>query len=267
MTQRREFPGAGLKVTVDGAVATLLIDRPEVRNAQHPALWAAMAEALESLDDEVRVVVVRGAGGTFSAGLDLSLLDPGRADDPDSLVALAARGQQAVVDQIDVYQRPFALLAQAERFISVAVVEGFAIGAGFQLALCCDLRLVTSDARFCMKEPALGLVPDLVGTKPLVDAVGYARALEICATARWVDGEEAGRLGIAQQVCAPGVVDDHLSRLLRGLTAHSAPAVRETKALLKAAPGRTLDEQRLAERTAQAGRFADLVGQLGSQAR
>lgn len=256
--ERREFAEAGLTLTVDGAVATLLLDRPDVRNAQHPALWAAMVTALESLSDEVRVVVVRGAGGTFSAGLDLSLLDPAKADSPDSMLALAARSAQEIIDQIGIYQLPFAMLADS-RFISIAVVEGFAIGAGFQLALCCDLRLVASDAKFCMKEPALGLVPDLVGTKSLVEAVGIARALEICATARWVDGEEAGRIGIAQQVVAAADLDAALTSTVKALTAHSVGAVRETKKLLREAPYRSIDEQRLAERTAQARRFHELT--------
>ncbi|WP_343996536.1 enoyl-CoA hydratase/isomerase family protein [Nocardioides dubius] len=256
--ETREYADAGLKVTLDGAVATLLLNRPEARNAQHPALWAAMAEAIDSFGEEIRVVVVRGSGGTFSAGLDLALLDPSRAGEADSMVALAARGPEAIIDQIDVYQQPFVKLADP-RFISIAVVDGFAIGAGFQLALCCDLRLVADDARLCMKEPALGLVPDLVGTKPLVEAVGYARALEICATARWVSGEEAGRIGLAQVVAPATELDAELATLIGGLTQHPAAAVRATTELLHDASARTLDEQRLAERTAQAARFGELA--------
>ncbi len=259
----REFAEAGLILTVEGPVATLLLNRPAVRNAQNPALWAAMVTALESLGDDVRIVVVRGAGGTFSAGLDLALLDPSRAQDADSMLALASRGEQEIIDQIDVYQQPFAMLADS-RFISIAVVDGFAIGAGFQLALSCDLRIVADDARFCMKEPALGLVPDLVGTKPLVEAVGMARALEICATARWVSGEEAGRIGIAQTVVGSDALDEALATTTAALTAHSAAAVRATKALLREAPHRSIEEQRLAERTAQALRFREISAQLGN---
>jgi enoyl-CoA hydratase/carnithine racemase len=252
----------GITLRVDGAVATITLDRPEVRNAQRPGMWAAMVEALESLGDDVRVVVVRGAGGTFSAGLDLSLLDPGRADHPDSLIATAMKSDQEIIDTIGTYQLPFAMLADP-RFVSVAVVEGYAIGAGFQLALCCDLRVASDDAQFCMKEPALGLVPDLVGTKPLVAAVGYARALEICATARMIPAVEAGNIGIVQAVVPADQLDETVSQLVGGLTAHAAGAVRATKALLQQAPHRSLDEQRLGERTAQAARFRDLLGQKG----
>lgn len=254
--------GAGLDVRVDGPVATITLDRPAVRNAQHPRMWAAMVAALESFDDEVRVVVVRGAGGTFSAGLDLGLLDPGKAGAEGSLVTTAQGTDQEIIDTIGTYQLPFAMLADP-RFISIAVVEGHAIGAGFQLALSCDLRIASETASFCMKEPALGLVPDLAGTKPLVAAVGYARALEICATARTVPAVEAGELGIVQAVVPADRLVDELAAMVAGLTAPSAGAVRATKALLQQAPHRSLDEQRLAERTAQVARFRELLGQKG----
>lgn len=249
-----ELAGAGLGLAVDGAVATITLDRPDVRNAQLPRMWAGLARTLAELGDDVRVVVLRGAGGNFSAGLDLSLLDPGRLEDEGNLIATLASDDQAIIDRIGTYQQPFAMLRDP-RFLTVAVVEGHAIGAGFQLALCCDLRIVAEDARFCMKEPALGLVPDLVGTKPLVEAVGYARALEICATARSVSGEEAGRIGLAQVVVPAAELDAALASTVAALTAHSHDAVIATKRLLQDADGRTLDEQRLAERTAQVVRL------------
>lgn len=250
MISADDLADAGLLLHQDGPVATITLNRPEVRNAQTPRLWAGLARVLEALGPETRVVVLRGAGGTFSAGLDLSLLDPGKADVEGSLIRTVERDDQGVIDAIGEFQRPFALLADA-RYLTVAVVEGHAIGAGFQLALCCDLRVVAEEARLCMKEPALGLVPDLVGTKPLVEAVGYARALEICATARVLSGVEAGAIGLAQVVVPAVELDAAVADLTAALTAHSHPAVSATKALLRAAPARTLDEQRLAERTAQ----------------
>lgn len=257
-----ELTAAGLALRVEGPVATITLDRPEVRNAQHPALWAGMVRILDGLGDEVRVVVVRGAGGTFSAGLDLSLLDPARAGEEGSLVATMAKSDQEIIDQIGVYQQPFAMLADP-RFLTIAVVEGHAIGAGFQLALCCDLRILADDARLCMKEPALGLVPDLVGTQPLVAAAGYARALEICASARMVTAAEALDYGIAQRVVPADALDETLAATVAALTAHDADAVRATKALLQQAPHRSLEEQRLAERTAQVERFRALAPLLG----
>jgi len=142
------------------------------------------------------------------------------------------------------------------------VVRGHAVGAGFQLALSCDLRVAADDAQFCMKEAALGLVPDLAGTKPLVDAVGYARALEICATARVVPAEEAARLGLAQVV--PGdEVDGVVDALVAALTAPLPGAVRGVKQILLGAEGRSIEEQCLLERSVQVGRFRELATMLG----
>jgi enoyl-CoA hydratase/carnithine racemase len=140
------------------------------------------------------------------------------------------------------------------------VVQGHAIGAGFQLALACDLRVVADDAQFSMKEPALGLVPDLTGTKPLVDIVGYARALEICSTTRVVGAVEALDIGLATLVCPVGELDGAVADLVAAVTAPMAGAVRETKALLLEASGRSLEEQRRFEREAQIRRFRELAG-------
>ena len=144
------------------------------------------------------------------------------------------------------------------RFVSVAVVQGYAIGAGFQLALSCDLRAMADDAQLCMKESALGLVPDLTGTQPLVEAVGHPRALEICATARMVSAQEAMAIGLANLVVPVAELDDTVTDLTAALTAALPGAVRETKALLLAATSRSLDEQRRFEREAQLRRFREL---------
>jgi enoyl-CoA hydratase/carnithine racemase len=257
-----ELGAAGLRYDVSGVVATVTLDRPEVRNAQTPRMWHALAAIGEEIPDEVRVVVVRGAGSSFSAGLDRAMLDPsGAGDDPDSVAALLARPDDEVLAVIDGFQRGFTWLRDP-RFVSIAVVQGHAIGAGFQLALSCDLRVVADDARLCMKETALGLVPDLTGTQPLVECVGYARALEICATARVVGAEEALQVGLATVVCPVPELDAALTDLIGALTAPLPDAVRETKGLLLGVGDRTLDEQRLREREAQIRRFRELSALL-----
>ena len=144
-------------------------------------------------------------------------------------------------------------------------MQGYAIGAGFQLALSCDLRVVTEDAQFCMKESALGLVPDLTGTKPLVEAVGYARALEICATARMVGAAEAVDIGLALTAVPADQLDATVADLVSALTAPLAGAVSETKRLLQSAAATDLDEQRRLEREAQARRFRELAPLMGVQ--
>ena len=141
--------------------------------------------------------------------------------------------------------------------MSIAAVQGHAVGAGFQLALACDLRVLADDVQLAMRETSLGLVPDLGGTQPLVDAVGYARALEICATGRWVGAEEAAATGLATARRTAGRRSTRPPRdLVAALLAAPAGAVRATKALLRDAGSRSYDDQRAAERAAQAGAAA-----------
>jgi enoyl-CoA hydratase/carnithine racemase len=261
-----ELSAAGLAFDVDGAVATVTLDRPGVRNAQTPAMWRALAALGRQISDDVRVAVVRGRGHSFSAGLDRRLLDPTAAPDgEESVVGLLGQPDEVVLDTIAEYQAGFHMLRD-QRFISVAVVQGYAIGAGFQLALACDLRVAADDAVFCMREPALGLVPDLTGTKPLVESVGYAKAVEICATARNVSAAEAGAIGLVNAVVPRDELDATVNELVSAVTAHPPGAVRETKALLQQATDAGPVEQSLAERTAQSRRFRELAG-FAQQAR
>ena len=250
---------AGLRLDVDGAVVTITLDKPARRNSQTPRMWHALDAIGRALPDEVRVVVIQGAGDCFSAGIDTRLLTGEGVEGEESVAELMQAEDERILEAIDAYQRGFTWLADP-RIVSVAAVHGYAIGAGFQLALACDLRVVADDAQFCMKEPALGLVPDLAGTKPLVELVGPSRALEICATARNVSADEARELGIATVVVPREELDATTSDLVEALLASNAGAVRETKALLQQAGERDLEAQRLAEREAQVRRFRELVG-------
>lgn len=259
-----ELATAGLQYDVDGAVATITLHRPEVRNAQTPTMWRALAQLGREITDDVRVVLVRGSGHSFSAGLDRAMLDPSGGDGTESVMGLLALSDDEMSATIDEYQQGFSFLRDP-RFLSVAVVQGYAVGAGFQLALSCDLRLLADDAQFCMKESALGLVPDLTGTKPLVESVGYARALEICVTARMVGATEAVDIGLATAAVPAADLDATVSDLVGALTAPMAGAVRETKALLIAASTRSLDEQRRFEREAQIRRFREVARLLAGQ--
>src|SRR5690606_16242120 len=160
-------------------------------------------------------------------------------------------------------QRGFLWLRRPE-IVSIAAVQGHAIGAGFQLALACDLRVLADDAKLCMKEPALGLVPDLTGTKPLVDIVGVPRAIEMCLTARTVDAAEAARLGLAELVVPRAELDRAVADLAAAVLATDRGAATATKRLLQGAPARTLEEQAAAERREQAARLRDLFAVMGT---
>jgi len=259
-----ELAAAGLRYTVEGPVATITLDRPSVRNAQTPTMWRALAALGRDIPEEVRVVVVRGEGPSFSAGLDRAMLAPSGGDGSETVAGLLAKSDEEVSATIDDYQQGFTFLRDP-RFVSIAVVQGHAIGAGFQLALSCDLRVVADDAQFSMRESTLGLVPDLTGTKPLVESVGYARALEICVTARTVGAVEALEIGLVTVVVPAADLDATVADLASALTAPAAGAVRETKALLQAASGRSLADQRRHEREAQVRRFRELAGLVAGQ--
>jgi enoyl-CoA hydratase/carnithine racemase len=250
--------GARLLLDIEGGVATITLNCPDRRNSQTPSMWHALAAIGDNLPDDIRVVVLKGAGVSFSAGIDVGLLGPDGVPGEDSVFELMGAPDQDVLDAIDGYQRGFVWLRDP-RFVSIAQVHGHAIGAGFQLALACDLRVVADDATFCMKEPALGLVPDLAGTKPLVEVVGYSRALEICATARYVQADEARELGLATAVVPASDLEATTADLTEAMLANPAGAVRETKALLRSAAETELDGQRLLERQAQLRRFRELV--------
>jgi enoyl-CoA hydratase/carnithine racemase len=247
---------------IDGAVATVTLARPDRRNAQTPATWRALAQIGARVlgDDTVRVVVLRAEGQSFSAGLDRAMFGAGVDGEP-GLVGLAALADEALDETIDGFQQAFSWWRD-DRVVSVAAVQGHAVGAGFQLALACDLRVMADDVKLAMREPSLGLVPDLGGTQPLVEAVGYARALEICATGRWVGAEEAAATGLATVVVPLATLDEATADLVAALLAAPAGAVRATKALLRGAGSRSYDDQRAAERAAQATRLRDLAGQL-----
>jgi enoyl-CoA hydratase/carnithine racemase len=236
------------------------LDRPERRNPQTPTTWRALAAAgADLLASGARVVVLRAEGPSFSAGLDRAMLTPAGIPGEPSFPELAALDPADLDQAIASFQEAFTWWRD-ERIVSVAAVRGHAIGAGFQLALACDLRVLADDARLSMREPSLGLVPDLGGTQPLVELVGYARALEICATGRDVGAAEAAQIGLAELVVRPDDLDATVRDLSAAILAAPAAAVRETKALLRRATSRGYDDQRAAERAAQARRLRDLAG-------
>ena len=259
MTSHALLDQDGVRLTVDGEVATVTLAHQEKRNAQSPAMWRALAKAGRELPGTVRVVVLRGEGRSFSAGLDRQAFTPEGFDGEPSFLDMARGPEAEMGATIAAYQEAFTWWRRND-VISIAAVQGHAIGAGFQLALACDLRVCADDVQFAMRETSLGLVPDLTGTHPLVHLVGYARALEICATGRYVHADEASRTGLANLVVPAGELDDAVADLSAALLTAPRDAVIETKALLVGAGSRTYEEQRAAERAAQGRRLRALAG-------
>jgi enoyl-CoA hydratase/carnithine racemase len=221
-------------------------------------MWRGLAAIGDALPAHVRIVVIKGAGESFSAGIDLRLLRAGGVPGEEPLPDTRS---QAFDEWITRCQAGYTWLRRPD-IVSIAAVRGHAIGAGFQLALACDLRVFADDAKVCMKEPALGLVPDLTGTKPLVDIVGLPRALEMCLTARTVAADEARELGLAEVVVPAARLEATVADLAAALLAVDAPTARAVKQLLQAATVNTLEEQSAAERRAQADLQRERLGPL-----
>jgi enoyl-CoA hydratase/carnithine racemase len=247
---------AGVSFEQAGQVATVTLSRPDVLNAQTPAMWAELEGISRKLPGDVRVVIVRGAGRSFSAGLDLSVA---RGEGDSSFADLAQLSAAECAERIVGFQAAFTWLRRPS-LVTIAAVQGHAIGAGFQLALNCDLRILATDARFSMAEVTLGLVPDLGGTKRLTELVGPSRALEICITGRRIAADEADRIGLATAVVAPTELDAAVADLTAAVLAADGGAVAEIKALLAGATNRSYEQQDRAEREAQTRRIRELLG-------
>jgi enoyl-CoA hydratase/carnithine racemase len=247
-----------VRTTRDGAVLTVTLDRADQLNAQTPATWMALADVGASLDDDVRVVVVRGEGRSFSAGLDRSLFSA----EPSTNGGLGELGHmlaEQAQERIRAYQGGFRWL-RSPGIVSVAAVQGHAIGAGAQLALACDLRVFADDAQLRLPEATLGLVPDLTGTSTLMELVGYSRAMEICLTGRGVKAAEAHAIGLANAVVPAADLDATVTDLVAAITATPVAASRATAALVRSAVRNDFETQDAAERAAQVERLHELAG-------
>jgi enoyl-CoA hydratase/carnithine racemase len=197
------------------------------------------------------------------------MLTPEGIPGEGSMLLFSQMPAEELRDLIGTFQDAFSWWRRAD-VVTVAAVQGHAVGAGFQLALGCDVMVVADDVQLAMKEPSLGLVPDLGGTLPLVEAVGYSRALELVVSGRRVGADEAVRIGLALKA----VPRDQLESAAREVAASCATAlpgaIAATKQLLRDAmhpEGHSAahDAQMEAERAAQVGRIVEMVRLLGGR--
>ena len=249
-----------VRIERDGDIVRVTLTNPEARNAQTPATWRRLAAIPDLLDDSVRAVVLSAEGKSFSAGLDRRMLSPEGVPGEESLLTLSGRPDEELEDFIRQAQAAFVWWRTVPQ-VTVALVQGHAIGAGFQLALACDVMIVADDAQLAMRETSLGLVPDLGGTQPLADRVGYSRAFEICARGRFVGAQEAVRLGIATDQVPTDQWDSYVSEFLAPIIAALPGAVSGLKALLNGAASDT--DQPARERRAQMARLVELRALMG----
>jgi len=207
-------------LTRDGVVARVTLERPEARNALSRATADALEDALARLaaDDEARVVVVAGRGRSFCAGADIAempTLSPGQAE------TLAGRWQ-AIMDG-------FAALPQ----VTIAAVQGHALGGGLMLAVAQDLRVAETSARFGLPEVTLGFNPGY-GIARLLDVAGGAHARDLMLTARLVDAAEAHRMGLVTRVVPDGALDAAILTLAQEVGRSPRGGLAATKAITAA---------------------------------
>jgi enoyl-CoA hydratase/carnithine racemase len=220
-----------------------------------PEVAAALADVGRVLPGDVRVVVLRGdiwsslqlPDGAYSDGAVAGGVVPGGA-----VAGGADAGMTAAERLVAGWQAGFGWLSASADLVSVAVVSGPARGPGLQLALSCDLRVLTEDAVLALPEASSGLVPGLGVTGTLVSLVGYATALDLCLTGRRLTAAEARATGVAQRVVPSAALDGAVDDLVAALLATPRAAAAETKALLRAAAGGRTGETRAAERAALA---------------
>jgi enoyl-CoA hydratase/carnithine racemase len=239
MSETTEAPRVLIDV-VDG-VADVRLNRAEKMNALDDAMFRALRAAGESLatDTRVRAVVLSGEGRAFCAGLDVSrfatLGETGDAEfgpghrPPRPPERITNDGQHTA-------------WVWAELPVPViAAVHGVAVGAGLQIAMAADLRIVAPDTRLAVLEVRWGITPDGTGTHTLPRLVGLDRAKELTWTGRMVSGEEAVQIGLATRVSADPRAD--ALALARTIAAQNPDAVAAAKRLLNASPGRPAADQ------------------------
>jgi enoyl-CoA hydratase/carnithine racemase len=204
-------------IVQDGAVARLTLERPEARNALSRAMADALEGALARLAraDDVRAVVVAGRGRSFCAGADISEM-PTLA--PDEAEALASRWQR-IMDG-------FATLPQ----VTIAAVQGHALGGGLMLAIAQDLRVAEASARFGLPEVSLGFNPGY-GIARLLDVAGGAHGRDLMLTARTVDAAEAHRMGLVTRVVPDGALDAAADEMARDVARSPRGGLAASKAI------------------------------------
>lgn len=212
-----------LRRTQDGPVLTLVLDRPDARNAYSEAMVDSLVRAVDEAerDDSVRSVVLTGAGTAFSAGGDIKRMLQHEGMFAGGPTDLRRR-------YIDGIQRIPRRLALADKPV-IAAINGPAIGAGLDLACMCDLRIAARGVQLGSTFIKVGLVPGDGGAYFLARTVGFARALELMLTARLVDTDEAERIGLVHRVVEPAELLPAAAALARQLAELPPLALRLTK--------------------------------------
>jgi enoyl-CoA hydratase/carnithine racemase len=228
-----------LSEDVDG-VRTLTLNRPDRKNAINPQLWLELADALRAAarDRDLRALVITGAGGAFCSGADIST--PEDIHPKDKLRRLTE----------------VALALHELTVPTIAKVTGVAVGAGWNLALGCDIVVATPESRFCQIFSKRGLSVDLGGSWLLPKLVGLQQAKRLVLLADMIDAAEARSLGLVTWIKSADEIDEFVANLANRLAAGPPVALAQSKGLLNDGANATLREALANEARAQPGNFA-----------
>jgi len=208
----------GLSVVTAGGVTRLTLTRPESRNSLTRSLCAAIRSALSAAaaDPQCRAVVIQGSGGSFASGADLA--EFGRLRNERALLLASYRELRATQELLYALDRP-----------TVAVIDGFCLGAGLSLALACDIRIGTVRSVFAAPPARLGLLYSDREVWRLTLRVGFARSRDLLFTGRRVAAAEAFDLGLIERLSEVEALDTALNEVLDQVAACSPRALRKTK--------------------------------------
>jgi enoyl-CoA hydratase len=240
-----------LSLAIDGRVATLTVDRPEVRNALDSATVEEFHRALEEARRaKAGVLIITGTGDkAFVSGADIRAIRERRRD--DALASINSRLMSAV---------------ESHEAVSIAAVNGYALGGGCELALACDLRIAAEHALFGQPETAIGIIPGAGGTQRLPRIVGLGRAKELILTgARW-DARQALASGLVSEVVPGSELLGAARALAERVLAQGPLALRLAKLALQASTQMPLGAGLLFESTAQAIAFESRDKEEGTTA-
>ena len=218
-----------IDLSQDAGVLTIRMNRPERKNALTAELgWSIVAAVRDAADDDdIWAIAITGNGDAFSSGLDLS--------DAGSAVEVPLSAQEELMDELGWVGRfPVAFRAECDK-PTIAGINGSAVGAGLSLAMCADIRMASSAARFHPGYGRVGLSPDGGLTYTLPEAVGYERAMRFLLELRTIDAEEAHQIGLVGDVVDQADFEDAFVDYCNRIAAVAPLAARRTKQLIGAA--------------------------------
>jgi enoyl-CoA hydratase len=250
-------------VSRDADIVTLRFNDPDRLNAMTRAMGEAFRRRIGELvqDESIRALILTGEGRAFSAGGDLDMLQ----DQADRGSAAPGIAWRSIRDEMSTFYRLFLSIREMP-CPTLAAVNGHAIGAGFCVALACDFRYVATEAKLGLNFTRIGVHPGMGATWTLPRLVGPALASELLFTSRTIDGEEAGRIGLANRVLPQPEVVAAATAAAREIAENAPLAVRATKRALRRTEGASIEDQLQFEASEQARNFESADAQEGISA-